>query len=193
MARTWSLDDADRRLVWVNFWATACEPCRTEMPAMQRLAEEYGDDLLILGVDWGEDPAAVALFVERYGVSYPILLDPDLQTYYRWARTDGLRATTSSAPRARSYARSSDRWIRRAWWASSRRAPGRGLAPRLNPSELPEHAKGRAPLPPLVNRSAGGVSRRRSSRSCRGGRRTGSRTSLHRAPGRRSGWSRRDR
>jgi thiol-disulfide isomerase/thioredoxin len=88
--RTWSLDDADGRLVWVNFWATSCEPCRTEMPAMQRLAEEYGDDLLILGVDWGEDPAAVADFVERYGVSYPILLDPDLQTYYRWAGTDGL-------------------------------------------------------------------------------------------------------
>ena len=88
--RTWSLDDADGRLVWVNFWATSCEPCRTEMPAMQRLAEAYADDLLILGVDWGEDPAVVRDFVERYGVEYPILLDPTLDTYYRWAGTDGL-------------------------------------------------------------------------------------------------------
>ena len=89
-SRTWSLADADGRLVWVNFWATSCEPCRTEMPAMQRLAEAYPDDLLILGVDWGEGRDAVTDFVARYGVEYPILLDPTLETYYRWAGTDGL-------------------------------------------------------------------------------------------------------
>ena len=88
--RTWTLDEADGRLVWVNFWATSCEPCRTEMPAMQRLAEAYPDELLILGVDWGEDPAVVRDFVERYGIRYPILLDPDLDAFYRWAATDGL-------------------------------------------------------------------------------------------------------
>ena len=88
--REWSVDEADGRVVWVNFWATSCEPCRTEMPAMQRLAEEYGDELLILGVDWGEERAAVAAFAERYGVTYPILLDPGLENYYAWAGTDGL-------------------------------------------------------------------------------------------------------
>jgi thiol-disulfide isomerase/thioredoxin len=86
----WSLDDADGRLVWVNFWATSCEPCRTEMPAMQRLAQVHPDDLLILGVDWGEETSTVADFAERYGVDYPILLDPGLENYYRWAGTDGL-------------------------------------------------------------------------------------------------------
>jgi thiol-disulfide isomerase/thioredoxin len=88
--RTRSLADGDGRLVWVNFWATSCEPCRTEMPAMQRLSEEYADDVLILGVDWGEGRDAVTDFVERYGVTYPVLLDPNLETYYRWADTDGL-------------------------------------------------------------------------------------------------------
>ena len=88
--RPWSLAAADGRLVWVNFWATSCEPCRTEMPAMQRLAEAYPDELLILGVDWGEDPTVVRDFVERYAIRYPILLDPDLETYYRWAGSDGL-------------------------------------------------------------------------------------------------------
>jgi len=88
--RTWSVADADGRLVWVNFWATSCEPCRTEMPAMQRIAEEYANDLLVLGVDWGEGRDAVTDFVDRYGVTYPILLDPTLDTYYRWAGTDGL-------------------------------------------------------------------------------------------------------
>jgi len=88
--RTWSLSDADDRLVWVNFWATSCEPCRTEMPTMQRLAEAYPDRLLILGIDWGEGREAVSDFVDRYGVEYPILLDPTLDAYYRWAGADGL-------------------------------------------------------------------------------------------------------
>ena len=88
--RTWSIDDADGRLVWINFWATSCEPCRTEMPAMQRLAEAYGDRLLVLGVDWGEEAEVVADFVRRYAIGYPILLDPGLDAYYRWAASDGL-------------------------------------------------------------------------------------------------------
>ena len=57
---------------------------------MERLAEAYADDLLILGVDWGEGRDAVVDFVDRYGVTYPILLDPTLENYYRWATTDGL-------------------------------------------------------------------------------------------------------
>jgi len=88
--REWSLADADGRLTWVNFWAISCEPCRTEMPAMQRIAEEYADELVIVGVNWGEEQAAVADFADRYGVTYPILLDPGLDIYYDWAATDGL-------------------------------------------------------------------------------------------------------
>ena len=87
---TWTLEAADGRLVWVNFWAISCEPCRTEMPAMERIAEAYGDELLILGVNWGEGRDAVGDWVERYGITYPILLDPGLATYYRWADADGL-------------------------------------------------------------------------------------------------------
>ena len=88
--RTWSVADGDDRLVWVNFWATSCEPCRTEMPAMQRLAEQFDDELLVLGVDWGEGRDVVEDFADRYGIEYPILLDPGLEAYYRWAGTDGL-------------------------------------------------------------------------------------------------------
>lgn len=88
--RTWSLADADGRLVWVNFWAISCEPCRTEMPAMERVAAAYPDELLILGVNWGEGSDAVAEWVDRYEITYPILLDPGLEIFYRWADTDGL-------------------------------------------------------------------------------------------------------
>ena len=82
--------DGRDRLTWVNFWATSCEPCRTEMPAMQALAERYGHRLLVVGVDWGEATDSVADFVTRYEVRYPIVLDPTLDTFYAWNPVDGL-------------------------------------------------------------------------------------------------------
>lgn len=88
--RRWSLTDGQGRLVWINYWATWCPPCRTEMPTMQRLAETYGDRLLILGVDFGEDPATVRDFIDRYQITYPILLDPQLENFYRWNPQFGL-------------------------------------------------------------------------------------------------------
>ena len=86
----WTLADGAGRITWINFWATNCEPCRTEMPAMQVLADAYGDRLLVLGVDWGESRESVTDFVERYAVSYPILLDPSLDNFYRWSARAGL-------------------------------------------------------------------------------------------------------
>lgn len=86
----WTLSDADGRLVWVNFWATWCPPCRTEMPMMQRLYEQYGDRILIIGVDFGEERGAVVDFVDRYAITYPILLDPTLDNFYRWSPQFGL-------------------------------------------------------------------------------------------------------
>ena len=88
--RTWARGESGDPITGVNVRATRCEPCPTEMPAMQRLAEVHADDLLILGVDWGEEASAVTDFADRYGVTYPILLDPGLDNYYRWAGTDGL-------------------------------------------------------------------------------------------------------
>lgn len=88
--RHWTLADGTGRITWINFWATNCEPCRTEMPAMQRLADAYGNRLLVLGVDWGESSASVQDFVARYAITYPILLDPTLVNFYRWSARAGL-------------------------------------------------------------------------------------------------------
>jgi thiol-disulfide isomerase/thioredoxin len=88
--RTWSIDDTRGRLTWINYWATWCPPCRTEMPMMQRLSEQYGDRLLILGVNWAEERSTVEDFVDRYGITYPILLDPTLENFYRWSPQFGL-------------------------------------------------------------------------------------------------------
>lgn len=42
-----------RKPVILNFWAGLCPPCRAEMPAFQAVADDYADDLIVLGVDVG--------------------------------------------------------------------------------------------------------------------------------------------
>ena len=79
------------QVVWVNFWTTSCVPCRTEMPAMQALAERYAEDgLRIVGVDVGEGTESVREFVDEVGVSYPIVMDFDSSIFSRYSPLFGV-------------------------------------------------------------------------------------------------------
>ena len=70
------LDDFRGRVVVLNFWATWCEPCREEMPAMMRLARDLGDrGLVVVAVNVKEGPRAVEAFVRELGLTLPVLLD----------------------------------------------------------------------------------------------------------------------
>lgn len=72
------LADYAGRVVLLNFWATWCRPCVTEMPALERLAGRLKDQgLTVLAVSLDMTAAEeVALFVDGYGWGLPILLDP---------------------------------------------------------------------------------------------------------------------
>ena len=75
-----SLADYLGETLLVNLWATWCHPCRAETPYLQSVYERYRDrGLRILGVsvDLPADSAAVVHFVEEFGVTYDIALDPD--------------------------------------------------------------------------------------------------------------------
>jgi thiol-disulfide isomerase/thioredoxin len=73
------------RVVLVNFWATWCEPCRDEMPALERLKGKLASrPFEILAVNYGESPAKVAEFLGKQGFSLPVLLDPDKKAADAW-------------------------------------------------------------------------------------------------------------
>ena len=78
---TVSLASLGGSVVLLNFWATWCAPCRYETPFLQSLAEEHeAEGLRVVGVsmDTGDANEIIRHFVEEYGVTYPILSDPEM-------------------------------------------------------------------------------------------------------------------
>jgi thiol-disulfide isomerase/thioredoxin len=64
------------KVVFLNFWATWCGPCRVEMPSMQRMYDELkSEGLEIVAVDLQETERQVKSFVEEFDLSFPVLLD----------------------------------------------------------------------------------------------------------------------
>ncbi|MCO6449256.1 MAG: TlpA family protein disulfide reductase [Caldilineales bacterium] len=73
---TTHLSDYRGRPVLLNFWATWCPPCRLEMPDLEAAYKQYGDDLVVLGIDAGEAHESVATFQKEMGISLPLVIDP---------------------------------------------------------------------------------------------------------------------
>jgi len=70
------------RVVLVNFWATWCEPCEREMPAMERLYQALaGEQFELIAVAIDDKEAQVQAFQDRYQLSFPIVLDPSQSVY----------------------------------------------------------------------------------------------------------------
>ena len=75
------------RPVLLNVWATWCHPCREEIPALEALHREYAErGLAVLGVsiDQGGQEQGIREFLQEYGASYGIWLDPagDVQSTF---------------------------------------------------------------------------------------------------------------
>ena len=66
------------KVVLVNFWATWCKPCTTEMPAMQTTYDRLRDKgFVVLAINELEDEAKVREHIKQYRHTFPVLLDRD--------------------------------------------------------------------------------------------------------------------
>ena len=69
-----SLSQYRGKIVLVNFWATWCKPCTTEMPAMQKIYDKLRDKgFVVLAVNELEDDAKVREHIKQYGHTFPVL------------------------------------------------------------------------------------------------------------------------
>ena len=76
--KTQSLSQYRGKIVLVNFWATWCKPCTTEMPAMQAIYDKLHDKgFVVLAVNELEDDAKVREHIKQYGHTFPVLMDRD--------------------------------------------------------------------------------------------------------------------
>jgi peroxiredoxin len=72
----WSLSKLKGQVVFVNFWATWCAPCREEMPSMQKLYTKLPKDKFkMIALFNRDDPKPVKNFIAKLGITMPILDD----------------------------------------------------------------------------------------------------------------------
>ena len=87
------LADYRGRVVVVNFWATWCQPCREELPSLERLRDAMrGRRFEAVAVNVAEGEARVRRFLQEVPLRLPFLLDGDGETQRAW-KVRGLPAT----------------------------------------------------------------------------------------------------
>lgn len=85
-----TLSDYEGKTVFLNIWATWCPPCKKEMPHIEALYKEYGEnseDVIILGLaapNLGRegDEVHIINFLEEEGYTFPVVLDPEWNQIY---------------------------------------------------------------------------------------------------------------
>ena len=77
---THTLDDLKGKFVLVNFWATWCNPCKVEMPLLEKLHQTLkSEKFTVLGLHVGPGPENIEEFKKLMPISFPIYVDMDLE------------------------------------------------------------------------------------------------------------------
>jgi peroxiredoxin len=76
--KTWNLAELKGQVVFLNFWATWCPPCRQELPSMQTVHASMPEDkFTMLAVLSNDEPAIADSLAAKIGITFPILVDPE--------------------------------------------------------------------------------------------------------------------
>ena len=83
--KRWRLESLAGQVVVLNFWATWCEPCRTEMPSLEAMAARRREEgVVVAAVNYREAPEVIRNFLGRAPFKPPILLDSDGDATVAW-------------------------------------------------------------------------------------------------------------
>ena len=76
-----SLNQYKNKLVYLDFWASWCKPCRTSFKFMNEIQQRYGSKgLQIIAINLDEDKASAARFLKSHPATFKIAYDPDGNT-----------------------------------------------------------------------------------------------------------------
>ena len=76
--RIWRFSELKGKVVFINFWATWCDECKIEKPAMQRLYKEMqGRHFQMLTIIYRDDAKKAVEYMKMNGYTMPVLLDED--------------------------------------------------------------------------------------------------------------------
>lgn len=84
-ADTFSLADYQGKVVYLDFWASWCGPCRATFPLMNELQEKHGNKLKVIAVNVDNKRSDADRFLEKHPASFSIVYDPkgQLATQYQ--------------------------------------------------------------------------------------------------------------
>ena len=72
------LTDYRKQILLINNWAIWCPPCKEEMPTLMKYFNEHSKKgFMLIGIEAGDSKEQVADFVNNFGITFPILLDPN--------------------------------------------------------------------------------------------------------------------
>jgi thiol-disulfide isomerase/thioredoxin len=74
--------------VVINFWASWCPPCTDELPYFERLAQTYGDRVVIVTVDWNEEPGVAAAYLRDHDIVLPVISDAQSDIYKAYSLSE---------------------------------------------------------------------------------------------------------
>lgn len=75
------------KVVYLDFWASWCTPCRKSFPWMNQLQQKYKDDLVVIGVNLDQEKELAEAFIKETSPEFKIIFDPKgkLATEYQVA------------------------------------------------------------------------------------------------------------